>query len=227
MERLGVRDSDSSVMADLAFLLPSPPRTSVVGSKVTVGLNIMNYHGWRRSDPPSIYASYLDNMARFVEWLASKGHAARIVLGQNPSDLFAVEDVERRLGYSLMTAEERQMGSFEEVMGALASTDIVVASRYHVQIAAVKVRRPVLSITYGPMNDALMQAVGLQDFIHHIERIDFARLTSQCDALLDQRIRYSSIVDANVTAIETNLPEQLHRFIFPFQRPEPSAGLPA
>lgn len=216
MRSLGIDESESLVTADLAFLRPAPRAPTRVSADIVVGLGVMNYRGWRRSDPPSLYAGYIENMARFVEYLKSKGYGVRVVIGQTPTDLIAVQDLERRLGHTLMTSEERRMSSLQDVMGVLATTDIVVASRFHVQIAAVKLRRPVLSISYGPMSDALMDAMGLSQFVHHIERIDIPRLVSQCDKLIERRAHYASVVDAKASAIETALPEQLRRFISPF-----------
>jgi polysaccharide pyruvyl transferase WcaK-like protein len=216
MQSIGVRDAASSVMADLAFLLPTPAVPARSSDKLVVGLGVMSYRGWRKNDPPSIYSNYLDAMARFVTHLRAKGHGIRILIGQNPSDLPAVEELERRVGAELMSAEEKRMSSFEALMRAVAETDVVVASRYHVQIAAVKLRRPVVSVTYGPMNDALMQSVGLFDFRQHIEQIDDAKLASAFDALVEQRARFAGVVDQKVTAIETALPAQLRTLVEPY-----------
>lgn len=227
MKSLGVADGESLVAADLAFLLPTPRPLARADADIVVGLGVMNYRGWRRNDNPALYPLYLENMARFVEYLKSKGHAIRVVIGQTPGDLIAVQDLEKRLGCTLMSSEEKKMSSLQDVMAVLATADIVVASRYHVQIASVKLRRPVLSITYGPMNDALMDAVGLSEFAHHIERIDLPRLVSQYDTLVERRAHYSSIVDAKMAAMEGALDEQLRQFISPFMARRAAIRSPA
>ncbi|MGQ0531467.1 MAG: polysaccharide pyruvyl transferase family protein [Caulobacteraceae bacterium] len=214
MSSLGVDESSSAVTADLAFLLPAAQAVTRANAGITVGLGVMNYRGWRRSE--GIYRTYIQNMADFVEWLTSRGHTVRALIGQTPTDLVAVSDLEDRLGYPLMTAEERQVRSFRDVMSAIAGADIVVASRYHVQIAALKMRRPVISISYGPMNDSLMGAVGLSEFVHPIESIDLRRLVAQCDRFINMREHYARIVDSKVTSVEAALPDQLRAFISSF-----------
>lgn len=211
MSSLGVDESASVVAPDLAFLLPSARAPARPGATLTVGVGVMNYRGWRRND--AIYRAYLENMARLVEWLRFRGYAIRALIGQTPSDLIAVSDLESLLGYALMTEEEKRIGSFQGIMDTVAATDVVVAPRYHVQIAALKMRRPVISISYGPMNDALMKAVGLSEFIHPIEHIDSTRLAADCDKLINMRARYERIVDVKVAAMEAALPGQLRAFM--------------
>jgi polysaccharide pyruvyl transferase WcaK-like protein len=112
-----------------------------------------------------------------------------------------------------MSAEDRRMESFQAVLDAVAATDVVVASRYHVQIAALKHRVPVVSLSYGPMNDALMQAVGLAQFSEQIERFESAALAKQCQRLIEARAHYAALVNEKVSAMETALPRQLEAFM--------------
>jgi polysaccharide pyruvyl transferase WcaK-like protein len=182
-----------------------------VGAPITIGLGLMNYRGWRRNE--AIYRAYVENMAIFVQWLESKNYAWRVLIGQTPTDLVAVADVEARLGHALMSGDDRGMDSFANVMDVAADTDVVVASRYHVQIAALKLRVPVLSLSYGPMNDALMQAAGLSNFVQQVERLDSSRLAEQCEDLIRARSHYASLVHERISAMEAALPRQLQAFL--------------
>ena len=106
------------------------------------------------------------------------------------------------------------MSSIHDAMDAIAQTDIVVASRYHVQIAALKMRRPLISLGYGPKNDALMQAVGLEGFIHNVDATDFDALTAQIETMIADRARYAAIVDERVSAMERDLRQALRKLDF-------------
>jgi polysaccharide pyruvyl transferase WcaK-like protein len=101
------------------------------------------------------------------------------------------------------------MNSIHDAMQAIAETDLVVASRYHVQIAALKMRRPLISLGYAPKNDALLQEAGLSAFIQDIHRIDFDLLTRQIDTLASERARYGAIVADRVSAMEQRLRQAL------------------
>lgn len=76
-------------------------------------------------------------------------------------------------------------------------------------------RPPVLSISYGPMNDDLMRAAGLGDFIHDIEHIDQRALILQCDRLINMRVHYRQVVQTAVKALEARLHERLRAVISP------------
>jgi polysaccharide pyruvyl transferase WcaK-like protein len=208
MVRLGVDDHESEVLPDLAFLLPrrpEPTRDSAGG--VVIGVGLMNYRGWQASD--QAFRAYIDLHQRLIEWIEAKGHRVRVVIGQTPADLVAVRELEERLGKSLLTPADKNMETIHQAMDAVAETDLVVASRYHVQIAALKMRRPLISLGYAPKNDALLEDVGLGDFVHDVEKADFDKLTRQIELMAQDRARFAAIVDENVTRMERRLKEAL------------------
>ena len=208
MRKLGVDESKSLVLPDLAFLLSAPASlVRAPDAPLTIGVGMMNYRGWR--DSSAVFDSYIDLHARLLDWIAAKGFKTRILIGQTPTDLVAVRALESRLGRSLMSPEEEKMNSFHDAMAAAAATDIVVASRYHVQIAALKMRRPLVSLSYGPKNDALLADAGLGAFTQDVHAVDFDKLVGQIERLVAERARFSAIVDARVSAMENKLRETL------------------
>lgn len=211
MSALGVDERHSTVLADLAFILPAHAAESPSRQNISVCIAPMNYRGWRRND--AIYRSYIDAMVRLTKALAGKGYALRAAIGQSPSDLSAVTEIEERTGLRLMSDDERRMQSFGDVMRVVSACEVVIASRYHVQIAALKMRRPVLSLSYGPMNDALMQRAGLSEFVQNIEKIDQEVLIAQAEYFISQRAHFQGVVDERIAAIEAALPAQLDAFL--------------
>ncbi|MGH6951220.1 MAG: polysaccharide pyruvyl transferase family protein, partial [Vitreimonas sp.] len=145
MRSIGVDESRSTVLPDLAFLLPAPaekPRPA--DAPLTVGVGVMNYRGWR--DSGTVFDDYVDTHVRLIEWVQARGWNTRVVIGQAPTDLVAVREIEKRLGRPLTGPREASMSSIHDAMEAIGETDLVVASRYHVQIAALKMRRPLISL---------------------------------------------------------------------------------
>ncbi|MGD9981244.1 MAG: polysaccharide pyruvyl transferase family protein [Hyphomonadaceae bacterium] len=209
MVRLGVNDSASEVLPDLAFLLPRRPDAPRPADALTIGVGVMTYRGWHASD--RAYNAYLDLHERLIRWIEAQGHRVRVVIGQTPADLAAVRELEKRLGRPLLSAADEKMDSFHDAMSAIAETDLVVASRYHVQIAALKMRRPLISLGYAPKNDALMELAGLSEFAHNVEAADFDKLTQQIEIMGQDCSKYAAIVDANVSALELRLREALRQ----------------
>lgn len=204
MQSIGVDETGSAVLPDLAFLLPAPPHPQKpADARLTVGVGIMNYRGWRDSE--AVFQSYVHTHVRLIQWIEAQGHGVRILIGQTPTDLVAVRAIEKQIGRRLMAPEAETMSSFHDAMRAAAETDLVVASRYHVQIAALKVGRPVISLSYAPKNDALVSEAGLGDFSQDIHAVDFDRLTRQIADIIAQREAIAAIVHDRVYATEERL----------------------
>lgn len=204
MRKLGVDGPQDAVIPDLAFLLP--PAASAerpAGAPVTVGVGIMTYRGWHASK--AAYEAYIDLHVRLIAWLFEQGYEVRPVIGQAPTDLTAARDVEARLGRPLVTPKLEAMNSIHDAMAAIGETDIVIASRYHVQIAALKMGRPLISLGYGPKNDALMADVGLAEFCHDVENVAFEKLTQQISAMIAGRDGYAAQVRQKVAAMKEEL----------------------
>lgn len=204
MRALGVDGPRDGVVPDLAFLLPTPDQAARPShAPLVVGVGMMTYHGWSRSG--RMYESYVALHVRLIEWLMAEGHQVRMIIGQTPTDLTAAREVEARLGRKFLTPRDEQMSSIHDAMEAIGETDVVIASRYHVQIAALKMGRPLISLGYGSKNDALMADVGLSAFAQDVDRADFDRLKQQVNLMIADRERYATQVRARVEAMKSEL----------------------
>jgi polysaccharide pyruvyl transferase WcaK-like protein len=188
LQGIGFPAALDPVYPDLAFLLPVPadPKNGVRRSKqLTVGLGVMTYQGWR-NDPSrgtASYTEYLKKITRFALWLVASGHSIRLLQG-DATDRRAIEDVQRLVTTQspLLPDECIQAApchTLHDLMQQIAETDVVVATRYHNVVCALKLGRPVISIGYAEKNDALMAGVGLDRFCQAIETLDVDRLIRQ------------------------------------------------
>jgi polysaccharide pyruvyl transferase WcaK-like protein len=204
MQKLGVDGPRDKVVPDLAFLLPAPVEAErPTDAPLTIGVGMMTYRGWHAST--AAYDAYIDLHVRLVEWLFDQGYDVRFVIGQAPTDLTAARDVEARVDRKLVGPREEAMTTIHDGMAAIGGTDMVIASRYHVQIAALKMGRPLISLGYGPKNDALMQDAGLGEFCHDVENVDFDKLTGQIAVMAADRARYAAIVKEHVGSMKGEL----------------------
>lgn len=204
MQGIGVDGPRDGVVPDLAFLLEPPAQTEKsADGPLVIGVGMMTYHGW--SSRGGMYESYIDLHTRLIQWLFDQGHDVRMVIGQTPTDLTAAREVENRLGRKMLRPRDEQMSSIHDAMAAIAETDMVIASRYHVQIAALKMGRPLVSLSYGPKNDALMADVGLDAFAQNVDDVDFERLKQQINTMIVDRSRYAAQVREKVSAMKAKL----------------------
>jgi polysaccharide pyruvyl transferase WcaK-like protein len=190
MRQMGLDTTGDEVFPDLAFALPEPsPRVPSEPAHRTVGLGVMAYYGTNadRSRADEIYASYVGKIVEFARWLVDGGYRIRLVIG-DPSDQSVVEAVYddlRRTRPELV--EERLINepaeTLGELMDQLAGVDLVVASRYHNVVSALRLSKPTISISYGTKSDVLLEQMRLAEFRQPIQSLDVPRLIEQFRAL--------------------------------------------
>jgi polysaccharide pyruvyl transferase WcaK-like protein len=197
MESIGFDTQDDAIYPDIAFKLPAPssPARAAAGS-LTVGVGVMTYLGWERGSPrgPAIYAAYLEKITAFVLWLLDQGHRVRILMG-DAADRDAVADVLSRVAAAKPDLAQHRlvadpMRSLHDLMRQMAETDVIVATRYHNIVCALKLGKPLVSLGYAEKNDVLMTEMGVGRFCQHVERFDLELLIEQFTQLAAERQRY-------------------------------------
>ena len=211
MQTMGLDTSADEVYPDLAFALPVPPvdgapRGALTG---TVGVGVMAYHGGNddRASADEIYRGYVDRLKRFVRWLVEDGRRVRLFTGDRVDEPVVTEIITDVLAHrpdvapSAVTAAS--VSSLDELMLEMAAVDMVVATRYHNVLCALKLGKPTLSVGYAAKNDVLMADMGLGQFCHPARRIDVDRLVEQFLALESQREALSAtLVQRNQRAAQ-------------------------
>ncbi|HEX3399251.1 MAG TPA: polysaccharide pyruvyl transferase family protein [Acetobacteraceae bacterium] len=221
---LGIDTRTDAIFPDLAFSLPVPnmaPPPKPDDHPVTIGLGMMDYKGWQtHSETDIIYSTYLEKMNRFAHWLLSRGYRVRLLIGET-ADERAVIDLKTALaesGYRIRTdglpAPElchvitETADSLHDIMEQMIDTDIIVASRFHNVVCALKLSKPTISIGYEAKNDDLMEHMGLGAFCQHIERFDVDDLIQQFEALLLGKSLYEGRVRRKLALMQETLARQ-------------------
>jgi polysaccharide pyruvyl transferase WcaK-like protein len=215
---LGIDTSGDQVYPDLVFKLPTPlPRRDATQENlVTIGVGLMNYNGWR-GRTPNIYQTYIEKMGQFVTSLLARGYRVRLLTGETVDER-AVKDVGRIAsanGYELIDGslpppEAGQLimqptHSLHDVVRQMGDTDLVIATRFHNVVCALKLARPTVSIGYEAKNDAVMTEVGLRDFCQFIEDLDLERLERQFTELVNNEQHYQELIRQNLKIIQTHV----------------------
>jgi polysaccharide pyruvyl transferase WcaK-like protein len=188
---IGVDVSLDGRYPDLAFRLPQPFPGSARQPGLNIGVGVMSYHGWSKNNADSggIYESYLSKLAAYICWLTDQGHNVRLLTG-DIHDFPAIDDILEKLSASLSTSilggiTVARGGSLHELMAEIEKTDMVVASRYHNVVCALKMNRPVISLSYNMKNDYLLAQFG-QHHCQHIESFDIEALKQQTNTVLSE-----------------------------------------
>jgi polysaccharide pyruvyl transferase WcaK-like protein len=214
---MGLETTENPVFPDLVFKLPFPrvKPDKPAAHCLTIGVGVMSYNGWQghRRDDTVVYDTYLTELKRFVIWLLRSGYRVRLLVGEI-TDSQTVEDLRRLvLGECRDLPDDVELvaspaQSLRDVMAQVAETDIVVASRFHNIIAALKQGRPTISISYTQKHDELMREMGLEMFCQPIEQLDADVLVQQFRDLVRARAAIGQRVRDKVEAYEGRLAEQ-------------------
>jgi len=218
MVGIGVPAGGDSVYPDLVFSLPAPaPRTRVGSNRVVVGVGVMGYGGWYgfNAEGARIFERYLEKIVGFVQYLIDRGHAVRLLTGDDDDDE-AVTRVLAAVGQSALDAgavAKVPTGSFSELMLQVEETDIVVATRFHNVVCALMLGKPTVSIGYAAKNEAVMAEAGLAAYCRHIEHVEPSELAQLFETVLSRRDLLAAQVRCSMVVKQLRLKEQEERLI--------------
>jgi len=185
LAKRGVDTSRDHVFTDLAFALPMlVPDFAETGNADIVGVGVMAYHGSNddRSRANEIFLAYVQAMTEFVTWLVDNGRLVRLFIGDtNGSDHSVVQDILAHLRRSRPQIDPSQVVaepvlSFADVEQAMQRCAAIVGIRYHNIVAALKIAKPAISISYSPKHDLLMSELGLSEFCLPVNGLDGAQM---------------------------------------------------
>jgi polysaccharide pyruvyl transferase WcaK-like protein len=189
LKSIGFDADADAVYPDLAFSLPKgmlPDDQDDGNKRAPVGVGLITHYVHRSlsDDVEQTYREYTTKMARFIGWLLEHNRTVRVLTGDIVYDSRVRNDVRTLLEQSGLTYEKCNIideppGSFEELLSQLATTKVVVASRFHNLLLALMLGKPALAISFHEKDDSLMTALGLQEFCQDIANLDVSRLIEQ------------------------------------------------
>jgi polysaccharide pyruvyl transferase WcaK-like protein len=180
---IGAAGPGDFVLPDLVFGLPVPEGCDrpLAWPPRTIGVGVMSYFGWNVADDAGarIYAEYLGKLEQVVTSLLEQGYTVRLLIGNRGGDLRVIRDLRSALERRGRAAVQDRliattMTTYVDVMREISACDLVVATRFHNVLKALKLGRPVVSIGYAAKNDELMREMGLGSYCHGIESFDAA-----------------------------------------------------
>ena len=183
-----------SVVPDLVFSLdvaaPTPPAASPLGRRRVVGINPMPFFDERyypESDP-HVFGAYVQTLAAFADWLVEREYTVRFFATQLFWDHGVIDRVRALMRVEPQASGDgrviaRRIGSFDELVAALDSLDLVVATRYHGTLFAMIRLKPVVSIAYQRKSLELMRDMGQSAYAIAIDQLTLAGLQERFLAL--------------------------------------------
>jgi polysaccharide pyruvyl transferase WcaK-like protein len=220
--KIGLRTKHDRVYPDLVFGLPPEmlpeESTRAHHTRRVVGLGLMLYAGkYSFADPaPKTYSAYLDALAVFAQWLLERDYDIRLLLGD--ADTVVIEDFKAALRERLGEDEpehiiERPIESVDDLLTALAETDVVVATRFHNVLFSLLLDKPVIAISFHHKCSSLMDTMNLSEYCHEIDHMDADRLIEQFQDLEQNREAVRCTITKGVRRARAALDDQ-YDFLF-------------
>jgi polysaccharide pyruvyl transferase WcaK-like protein len=182
MARAGARDPEA-IAPDLAFAHPAPTLAKPEPARIVVG--VMAYYGLR-DDPirgADMRRKYVANLADAVAQFAGAGDQVVLVGGDRVDHQVACDVraavLTARAGLPEEAILVREITTFTDLTSEMMRADVVIASRFHNLVCALRLARPTISVGYAKKNRQLMRALGLHNYCQDIEQLDANRLVAQ------------------------------------------------
>jgi polysaccharide pyruvyl transferase WcaK-like protein len=217
LKGIGFAANGDRIYPDLAFSLPEAVtrhEDMKKGQRAVVGLGLMSYAGrYSVARPTSaIYLAYLENLAVFVRWLLAHEYDVRLLIGEI-GDLPVQREFkdllrERSVVDDEMRVKDQPASTVEQLFAQIATTDFVVATRFHNVLFSLILNKPVVAISFHHKCVSLMDAMGLSEYCQDIHRPDGGRLIEKFRDLEKNAVKVRSIIKDKNEIFRKALDEQ-------------------
>jgi polysaccharide pyruvyl transferase WcaK-like protein len=208
------------VLPDLAFGLEfgrAEARAPRTAAPLTVAMNLMPVHDprWWPEARADVGERYVAAMAGFVGRLLEQGHRVEL-FGTQPADEWVAEDLMARIARGPETALSLvTVRTLEDLARVMRHADVVVATRFHGILLALRMARPVLGVCYYRKSRELMRAVGLERYAFDLDRVTATQLEEAFAALVAESSHVERQVLAALPARAEALAEQFRTVLTP------------
>jgi polysaccharide pyruvyl transferase WcaK-like protein len=189
----------AAIAPDLAFAHPATTLAKPEPGRIVVG--VMAYYG-RKDDPKrgaDVRRRYVATMASALAHIAAAGNHV-VLVGGDWVDVDVARDVQAAVltvcpSLSDDAVVVREFTTFTDLTEEMMRAEVVIASRFHNVICALRLARPTISVGYASKNRHLMEGLGLDEYCQEIENLDAGQLVAQVRAAqedagkLEARIR--------------------------------------
>jgi polysaccharide pyruvyl transferase WcaK-like protein len=227
MRQRGIDTAGDSVYPDLVFGVPTPPYDP--GDPQLVGVGVMAYYGGPDDRPQAdqIHAAYVGKMTRFTGWLVDTGRDVRLFGGDSKFDVAVAEQIAAEVRSSRPDLDPPRitvepLSSYQELLRRMAPVGLVVATRYHNVMGALKLCKPTIALGYSRKFLPLMGDMGLAEFNQFAHSLDVDRLIEQFTELESRRTELTQLMAERNETNQRSLDHQfavLSDLLFPVGRP--------
>jgi polysaccharide pyruvyl transferase WcaK-like protein len=120
---------------------------------------------------------------------------------------------QRGVRYDQAGIVDEDATTVEDLVAQIAEVDIVVSPRFHNLLLGLMLNIPVVSISYDPKNDALLEGIGLGKYRQPLTDLDVQKLIDQFSELEAQADAVKPMISKKASEYRTLLEKQ-YQLIF-------------
>jgi polysaccharide pyruvyl transferase WcaK-like protein len=218
LSSIGANVATDDVYPDLAFTLPRPVHGhpgNGNGTRRVVGIGVMSYRGELSADRwmGDIYAEYLPKVAAFTNWLLVCGYDVRLLIGDLTYD-GPVKDDFKRLLHEHATARwtgrliDEPVRSVAELLSQIASTDLVVATRFHNVLLSLFLGKPAIALSFHHKSTSLMEDMGLSEYCQDLHTLTVDNLIDRFRILEKNHLQLKALITQKTAEFRRTLERQ-------------------
>jgi polysaccharide pyruvyl transferase WcaK-like protein len=202
LRMIGFSTDNDRVYPDLVFNLETvgfPPHVCS-RPRPLIGIGLMDDPGRYGAERPSnaTHTSYLDALGALVHWLLIHDYDVRLLIG-DVYDIPVTKFFTELLKQKGLTGTQGRLfnepaASVDQLLSQLASTDLVVATRFHNVLLSLLLEKPVIGITFHHKIRSLMTQMGLAEYCLDINTLDVQKLTQRFCELKQDSDRVKSVI---------------------------------
>ncbi len=214
---IGLSTDADPVYPDLVFSLPETDVPNVVddgNSRPVIGLGLMHHESMYGDGRPSYaaYERYLEALISFVEWAISDGYDVKLLIG-DLGDRSVTASLYQRLQERLSCDVAKQVwnphvATVGELLAQIASTDAVVASRFHNLLFGFFLNKPALAISFHSKCSSLMDAMGMLEYSLSINNLCADELIAKFRQIRERESLLKSAIRQKAEGYRKALDEQ-------------------
>lgn len=219
----GVHVEHDPLYPDLAFGVPLPPYEA--GDPHTVGIGVMDYRGGNddRGRAADVHAAYVASLKEFACWLIEAGKRIRLFVGDSDDESVAREILTFLRGKFPELDPDAVIAqpatTFAELSRAMQSVGVVVCTRFHNVVCAVRLAKPTIALTYAEKAVAVMANAGLAEYCLPARGLTAHSLIGMFQSLERRELSLRSRMRENIAAQQRQLDEQFARLSADFVAP--------
>lgn len=162
-----------------------------------------------------LHRRYVTTMAKALVERARTGDRLLLV-GGDRVDTAVAQDIRAAAHASAPDLSDRALqvrecSTFTDLTAEMSSAAVVIGSRFHNLICALRLGRPTVSVGYAGKCQDLMVAVGLSEFSQDIEELDADRLLAQVIAARRSGRALADGIRSTTSAYATEVDALLHQ----------------